>query len=853
MAASPRTIPDNLEFKDLERFAASVKRPFIEAFGASSVDLVPPAQPDAESGDPLARASAHLSPVLDESNRRLVIPLTQEGRLVCLLSLWGVKDVPALAGHTPPFLPALAQVVIELVKVKIRLETDPVTGFHNEAALEQCLAVSLGTHIPRKGRERPTLEAEQPSTGICLMALKPLSMEHIRESYGRRFGDLVLKQVAALVEDYAADSECLAQESGVFYILSNKGVPWARSLAREIMAAVKTVKLSTPDGGWWQGGLVAGAAAWDARLWRGGAYSSEAAAVLKARSLRALKSAGEERMTDVLFFGEIVDRAGRIKQVMPMGQVLIGLGRAHGLSEGERFRIMQDQKGPGEDSAKAELVVISLGEDESLAEVQAVLDASQPIAARDRLMRLGPESLAADQAAEQVISLAGHQVRVVRDQGTGLPGHASFLAMYRALCAEAEPFAAGLIRLEGLEGMREICGQVGVETLVSGLAEQVAKDLPPKTLIGRFAPDTLGVLMAGGGAAELRDSLETALANAAEFVERPLRAGVAGCPTDGFRPEQVLDNAGKALVHAGFLESGSSISFDEVSLNVSGDALFAQGRIAEAVVEYEKALAMNPVDAFVLNSLGVCFGHLGQMDQAVEYFKRAQDAEPEDFMAYYNLGYAFMSQGKMNQAAGQLEKGLELNPDHGDSLFQLGRLAQSAGRLNSAVEYYRQAARQDDCPSAVHRSLGEALAAGGHNEEAEQAFKQAVKHNSNDAAALSSLAGLYLDRSANLEIALSLAKRARELEPRAARHIRVTARALNALDHAEEAIQLLHKGRKAHPDDPFLAVLLGQVLAGLERAVEARDAFTQALALEPNLESARKGLADLTIIEEEAS
>ena len=643
------------------------------------------------------------------------------------------------------------------------------------------------------------------------------------------------------------------QEAGVFYILTKNGTSWARSLAREIMAEVRTLKLSTPDGGWWTGGLVAGAAAWDARLWRGGPYSAEAAAVLKARSLRALKSAGDERLTDMLFFGEIVERAGRIKQVMPMGQVLVGLGRAHGLRDGERFKVMPGGQPGGDETAKAELVVISLGEEESLAEVQAVLNASQPIAAHDRLMRMGPENMSGQNAAKQTVSLGGHQVQVIRDQGTGLPGHATLLAMFRALCNAADPFSVGLIRLEGLEGMREICGQVGVETLVSGLADQVAKQMPDNTMVGRFAPDTLGLIMAGGSPEELRAKLESALAKAASSVERPLRAGVAGHPTDGFGAGQALDNAGKALVHAGFLEPGSSILFDEVSLNVSGDALFAQGRIAEAVVEYEKALAMNPVDAFVLNSLGVCFGHLGQMDQAVEYFKRAQKAEPEDFMAYYNLGYALMAQGKMNEAAGQLGKGLELNPNHGDSLFQLGRLAQSEGRLNEAVDYFRKAAKKDDCPSAVYRSLGETLAARGNKDEAEKAFKQAVKHNSNDAAALSSLAGLYLDREANLEIALSLARRAKELEPRAARHVRVTARALHALGQSEDALKLLQKGRKAHPEDPFLAVLLGKVLTALGREVEARDAYTQALALEPNLESARKGLSELTIIEEVAS
>ena len=70
----------------------------------------------------------------------------------------------------------------------------------------------------------------------------------------------------------------------------------------------------------------------------------------------------------------------------------------------------------------------------------------------------------------------------------------------------------------------------------------------------------------------------------------------------------------------------------------------------------------------------------------------------------------------------------------------------------------------------MHRHLGEALAGAGRYAEAEEAFKEAVKKSPNDSAALSGLAGMYLDRGANLDIALSLARRARELEPGAARH-----------------------------------------------------------------------------------
>ncbi len=129
--------------------------------------------------------------------------------------------------------------------------------------------------------------------------------------------------------------------------------------------------------------------------------------------------------------------------------------------------------------------------------------------------------------------------------------------------------------------------------------------------------------------------------------------------------------------------------------------------------------------------------------------------------------------------------------------------------------------------------------------EAEEAFNQAVKVNPNDGGALASLAGLYLDRGANREIALSLARRARELEPQASRHLRVLAQALAALDRREEAAQLLRQGVAEHPGDAFLALQLARVEVARGQKEAAREEYRRALSLEPNLQAAREGLAAL--------
>ena len=835
---------DRPNFEDLKRFEETIKPPFRKSFGVGRVDLLPPPKPDPEAEDPLARAAGKGKAVFDERNGRLVVPLGAGQACLGVLVVWGVS-AEQLHPMVANFLSALVSAGLEMVRLRLLAETDPLTGLFNEQSLDESLAAAISRLKPASLRERPNLAEDPGADGLCLMALEPSGMDSLRERYGRRFGDMLLSELAKMVREAAPGALCAARVGPAFLIFTTGGAAEVRRVWRWLENKISGLDFSTPDGKAFRPVLIMGAAGADASTWRGlsggNGAPSETAAVFKSRALRALGCAVRGKLGEPLFFNEIVDKAGAITEIMPLDRVTLDLGRVHGLAEGERFSVA----GQADDSPKAEILVVKVGEEEAVAEVTALLDPTFSLRPGDRLRRLGQEESPLESAPELEVQVAGRKVRVILDQVTGLPSHRSFVTLFSALAGAEKPFTAGLVRMEGLEGAREVCGAVGAESLMKALANLARERLPKEVLLGRFAPDTLGALWPGLEPEAARAQVLELLAGLGEEMERPVRAGLAWHPCPGFEAGEALANAAKALVHAGFLDPGSAVIFDAVSLNVSGDELFSQGRISEAVVEYEKALGLKTDEVNVLNSLGVCYGHLGQMDKALEHFERARDHSPEDYMAYYNLGYTLMAQGKLSEAKGHLEKSLELNPEHADTLYQLGRLTQNEGRMDQALGYIQKAAEQAEKPKAVHRLLGEVLAAMGKTGEAEEAFKQAVKQKPNDAAALSGLAGLYLDRGANLEIALSLAKRARELEPMNARHVRITARALVALERPAEAADILREAASDFERNPFLAVQLGEVLASLGRRVEARDEYTRALALESNLEAAKQGLAAL--------
>ena len=80
-------------------------------------------------------------------------------------------------------------------------------------------------------------------------------------------------------------------------------------------------------------------------------------------------------------------------------------------------------------------------------------------------------------------------------------------------------------------------------------------------------------------------------------------------------------------------------------LHVTGIALYRQGRFAEALDHYDRALALQPDLPAALNSKGFVLQDLDRMDEALDCFARAVELAPEMAMARLNLGMAQLKLG----------------------------------------------------------------------------------------------------------------------------------------------------------------------------------------------------------------
>lgn len=246
---------------------------------------------------------------------------------------------------------------------------------------------------------------------------------------------------------------------------------------------------------------------------------------------------------------------------------------------------------------------------------------------------------------------------------------------------------------------------------------------------------------------------------------RTVTIGIAEYPQSDFQKAGILENACKALDHADFFGPGSTVTFDDVSLNISGDNLFQNGDIQAAIHEFQTALLLNGTNTNVRNSLGVCYGLLGQYDDAVEAFKAATVADPDEFMTFYNLGLVYMIQESHDRALACFKKADQLSEDVLEISIQTGRMYLALGQPQKAIESLEKATQLAPTSALGFRLLGDCLNELDRSPDALTAYKQAVKLHPNDAYALSAMGALYESADRNIEIAALYCEKSVEIAP----------------------------------------------------------------------------------------
>src|SRR5215467_5014650 len=118
--------------------------------------------------------------------------------------------------------------------------------------------------------------------------------------------------------------------------------------------------------------------------------------------------------------------------------------------------------------------------------------------------------------------------------------------------------------------------------------------------------------------------------------------------------------------------------FNKAKVLASAEKFVQQGKLQNAISEYEKIIKEDPKDLTVLNTIGDLYARSGENEKAAFYFKKVGDQYAQD--------------GFSVKAIAIYKKLTKLSPSNFDNVNKLGELYSQQGLFNDARVQYMQVA-----------------------------------------------------------------------------------------------------------------------------------------------------------------
>jgi protein O-mannosyl-transferase len=235
---------------------------------------------------------------------------------------------------------------------------------------------------------------------------------------------------------------------------------------------------------------------------------------------------------------------------------------------------------------------------------------------------------------------------------------------------------------------------------------------------------------------------------------------------------------------------------NEMARNALGFVFFKQGKLEEAITQYQEALRINPNSAEARSSLGSVLFKMGKVDESIIQYQSALRSRPDFAEAHLNLGSALDQEGRWDEAIVQFQEALRIKPDYAEAHLNLGATLAKIGQLDEAIVQFQDALKIKPDYTEAHLNLGTAFDQKGHADEAMAHFQEALKISPASA-------------EAHLNLGVTLAKKGQ----------------------VDAAIAQFQEALKISPDNLNAHINLGTALANKSRVDEAIVHFQKALEL----------------------
>jgi tetratricopeptide (TPR) repeat protein len=196
----------------------------------------------------------------------------------------------------------------------------------------------------------------------------------------------------------------------------------------------------------------------------------------------------------------------------------------------------------------------------------------------------------------------------------------------------------------------------------------------------------------------------------------------------------------------------------------SGDTYAARQQYDEAIIEYGRALQLNPDDAETHYKQAQAYEHKGELVKAFDEYAAVAELQPSNLTAQMKVGSALLAAGDFSGARYRAERVVQTDANYAPGYVLLGNALAGLRDVKSALQQIERALAIDPASAPAWTALGAARHAVDGPREAAVAFEKAIAADPSSATAYVAAASFYW-ATGDLTRAESALERAIAVEP----------------------------------------------------------------------------------------
>jgi tetratricopeptide (TPR) repeat protein/2-polyprenyl-3-methyl-5-hydroxy-6-metoxy-1,4-benzoquinol methylase len=306
----------------------------------------------------------------------------------------------------------------------------------------------------------------------------------------------------------------------------------------------------------------------------------------------------------------------------------------------------------------------------------------------------------------------------------------------------------------------------------------------------------------------------------------------------GDNPERTTEGRFTTMNRANeAIDSSPSVTTQNPALAMidKGNALEEQGRIAEAMAQYDAAVKADPRCARAHLNRGNILLADAQLDEARSAYQLAIACDAQYAAAHFNLGNLDYRAGEFEHALRSYQASVDIKPDFADAFVAMANALDSLGHSAQAVASYERALAINPNYAEAHLNLGVLAVNQRRHHDAASSLHRALEIRPDYASAhyYLGLASLGLGRSGEAIESLRTSVRIDPTMHHVHYSLGMILSNLHPNPQLEEAASSLRRATDIKPDFAQAHRNLGSVLTNLEQLGAAEASLRRALAIEP--------------------